>query len=100
VFDVVEPVTFWLGLSRHNKEQGEFEETCNERVVSAKRRAVRTELISMRAMRSCWSRQWSGYASLETPFEKSWVCCGLEAIEKVDVRNKYSASFKSKVLGV
>ncbi len=54
VFEVVEPVTFWLGLSRHNEAQGEFDENCNESVVLARKRAAKTELISMDAMTSFW----------------------------------------------
>jgi hypothetical protein len=67
VFDVVVFVAFWLG-SRHSEVQGEFEETCSERIVSVRKRAAKREVMSLEAMMSVGSGQWSGSAFLETPF--------------------------------
>jgi hypothetical protein len=45
-------VVFWAGLSRHSEVQGEFEETCSERVMLARKRAARRKLMNMEAMMS------------------------------------------------
>jgi hypothetical protein len=39
-------------LSRHSEVQGEFEETCSERVVLARKGAARRKLMNMEAMMS------------------------------------------------
>lgn len=51
VLDGVVFVAFWLG-SRHSEVQGEFEETCSERIVSVRKRAAKRELMSLEAMMS------------------------------------------------
>jgi hypothetical protein len=53
----------------HSEVQGEFEETCNEMVVCARKRTARRELIGVEAIVSFGSGQVSGSAFLETPFE-------------------------------
>lgn len=53
----------------HIEVQGEFEETCSEMVVCARKRAARRELISIEAIVSFRFGQVSGWAFLETPFE-------------------------------
>ena len=53
----------------HTEVQGEFEETCSEMVVCARKRTARRELISIEAMVSFGLGQVSGQAFLETPFE-------------------------------
>jgi hypothetical protein len=99
VFDVLELVAFWVVLSRHSEVQGEFEETWSERVVLARKRTARRELISMEGMMSFESGQVLGYVSFETPFVESWVCFGLEATEGpwVETRKTFSDLSKLKV---
>lgn len=53
----------------HNEVQGEFEETCSDMVVCARKRTARRELISIESMVSFEFGQVSGLAFLETPFE-------------------------------
>jgi hypothetical protein len=53
----------------HSVVQGEFEETCSEMVVCARKRTARRELISIEAMVRFGFGQVSGSAFLETPFE-------------------------------
>jgi hypothetical protein len=45
-------VAFWAGFSRHSEVQGEFEETCSERVVLARKRVAGRKLMNMEAMMS------------------------------------------------
>lgn len=53
----------------HSVVQGEFEETCSEMVVCARKRTARRELISIKAMMIFGFGQVLGQAFLETPFE-------------------------------
>jgi hypothetical protein len=87
VFDALELVAFCVVSSRHSEEQGEFEETCSERVVSARKRTARRELISMEGMMSFGSGQVSGCVFFETPFAESWVCFGREGYGRSWGRN-------------
>jgi hypothetical protein len=99
VFDVLELVAFCVVSSRHSEEQGEFEETCSERVVSVRKRTARRELISMEGMMSFGSGQVSGCVFFETPFVESWVCFGLEATEGPGVETRKTSSGLSKLKG-